>query len=315
VTGWTEFGGGDHDLMTWKLGLSGESLWASVYDGPAGMHDAGTNIVVDGSGNVVVAGSSNDPDNREDYITIKYGPSGDTLWTRRYNGPGNRSDYVRGLALDGAGNVYVTGTTYLDASHYNYATVKYSPSGVQRWVAYYGGPRDFDRACGLALDADAHVYVAGSSVNSGGQWDVVTIKYDSAGNQQWLERFNMPSTYDEAYVMTLSRQGTVYVAGRTDNDTTGIDYLTLAYGTAGAVEETMNDERGTMNVGPTIVRGVLFAPASGVTRQASNVLLDISGRAVIGLKPGPNDIAGLAPGIYFIRGQMPESFRKLIIQQ
>ena len=53
---------------------------------------------------------------------------------------------------------------------------------------------------------------------------------------------------------------------------------------------------------PTIVRGVLCLPlASSVEREASSVLLDVSGRKVMDLKPGANDVRALAPGVYFVR--------------
>ena len=53
---------------------------------------------------------------------------------------------------------------------------------------------------------------------------------------------------------------------------------------------------------PTVVRGVLYMPqASSVMRGASCVLLDISGRKVLDLKPGANDVRALAPGVYFVR--------------
>jgi len=72
----------------------------------------------------------------------------------------------------------------------------------------------------------------------------------------------------------------------------------------GGIEETMNDERVSMNVGPTIVRGVLFVsddrrPGTG-DRAA---LLDISGRKVLDLTPGAIDVRWLAPGVYFVRHQ------------
>jgi hypothetical protein len=52
----------------------------------------------------------------------------------------------------------------------------------------------------------------------------------------------------------------------------------------------------------TVVRGVLFLPPStGVTRGTSSVLLDISGRKVLELRAGWNDVSRLAPGVYFIR--------------
>jgi hypothetical protein len=70
----------------------------------------------------------------------------------------------------------------------------------------------------------------------------------------------------------------------------------------GGVEETMNDERGTMNVGPTVVRGVLFLPTAPSRKpQAASWLMDVSGRQVMALRPGPNDVGRLSPGVYFVR--------------
>jgi hypothetical protein len=84
------------------------------------------------------------------------------------------------------------------------------------------------------------------------------------------------------------------------------------------VQETMNDGRGTMNAGPTVVRGVLSLPlASGVERLASCVLLDATGRKVLQLKPGANDVRALAPGVYFVKEAQAQaqekSVRKVII--
>ena len=308
VTGYTSSGGKDFALLTWKLGLGGDSVWANLYTGPAGCDMQGLAVAADGQGNAVVAGRSYDTLTLSDYLTVKYGPRGDTLWTRRYNGPGNRSDEVAGLAVDGAGNVYVTGTSDVDAQgHYNYATVKYSPEGEQRWVARYVGPEGWDQAYAIALDADASVYVTGKSVDSTGGSDAVTVKYDSAGNQRWVERYDRPSTFDEGCVIALSQQGDVFVGGRTDDDSTGIDYLTLAYAAVSAVAEKQKVEVRTPNAGPTIVRGVLWLgtdlghdPNRQTIRSCPASLLDAAGRKVIGLHVGANDISHLAPGVYFM---------------
>ncbi len=90
------------------------------------------------------------------------------------------------------------------------------------------------------------------------------------------------------------------------------------------IEESANDEWRMMNdrsMTATIVRGVLFLPeASSVKRGASCVLLDITGRQVMELRPGPNDARHLSPGVYFLclassveRGA--SSVRKVIIQR
>jgi hypothetical protein len=53
---------------------------------------------------------------------------------------------------------------------------------------------------------------------------------------------------------------------------------------------------------PSVVRGVLFLlPSSGLKRSASNVLLDVSGRKVMDLRPGANDVRALVPSVYFVR--------------
>src|SRR5260370_41368065 len=61
-------------------------------------------------------------------------------WVARYHGgPGNWADSARALALDSAGNVYVTGDS-LDFGTIDYATVKYGSDGHLLWAArYYGG--------------------------------------------------------------------------------------------------------------------------------------------------------------------------------
>jgi len=64
---------------------------------------------VDGSGNVVVTGHSWDVGNY-DYLTVKYAAAdGALLWEKRYNGPANDYDEARAVAVDGSGNVVVTG--------------------------------------------------------------------------------------------------------------------------------------------------------------------------------------------------------------
>jgi len=47
------------------------------------------------------------------------------LWTNRYDGPGNGDDYALGLAVDGVGNVFVTGRSFGGGSSNDYVTVAY----------------------------------------------------------------------------------------------------------------------------------------------------------------------------------------------
>src|SRR5207302_9985194 len=55
----------------------------------------------------------------------------------RYNGPGNYEDKATAIALDAAGNVYVTGGSWGSGTDFDYATIKYDSNGNQLWVARY----------------------------------------------------------------------------------------------------------------------------------------------------------------------------------
>jgi hypothetical protein len=52
---------------------------------------------------------------------------------------------------------------------------------------------------------------------------------------------------------------------------------------------------------PTVVRGVLLLPQSVSSSPSASCLLDIAGQNVLDLHAGPNDVSGLAPGVYFVR--------------
>jgi len=66
------------------------------------------------------------------------------------------------------------------------------------------------------------------------------------------------------------------------------------------VEETPNAVLRTTNSGAAVVRGIL-PMANGKGRMASGVLLNATGRKVLDLHAGANNVSSLAPGVYFVR--------------
>jgi len=65
--------------------------------------------------------------------------------------------------------------------------------------------------------------------------------------------------------------------------------------------EEVTESEGEMTKAAAVVRGVLFLGASSNQQSAFRAeLLDISGRKVISLTPGANDVRSLAPGVYFV---------------
>ena len=67
------------------------------------------------------------------------------------------------------------------------------------------------------------------------------------------------------------------------------------------VEETPNAAVRAANTMPTVARGVLCLPAASSHKLQAASLLDISGRKVLDLHAGANDVRALAPGVYFFR--------------
>jgi uncharacterized delta-60 repeat protein len=169
----------DFDCATIKYNSTGQQQWVARYNGPGNSDDGANAIAIDELGNSYVTGSSHDLNtNYEHYVTIKYNSAGEEQWSARYSGPENGDNLAIAIAVDGPGNVYVTGASSGLGTDWDYATVKYNTSGTEEWVARYNGPGDFvDTAYGIGVDAFGNVYVAGTSVGSGTNTDYATIKY------------------------------------------------------------------------------------------------------------------------------------------
>ena len=151
-------------------------------------------------------------------------------WVARYNESGNGLDYARDMALDHAGNVYVTGYSEIWAFGTGYATIKYDTAGNELWEARYHGPRHMNFARAIAIDASDNVYVTGSSMGAGTSFDYATVKYDAAGNELWVARYDGPgSDWDVALALALDESGNVYVTGGSYGAGPSNDYATIKY--------------------------------------------------------------------------------------
>jgi hypothetical protein len=232
VTGYTYNSTTDYDYGTIKYYPSGDTVWIRKYSGPDNGDDEGFDIAVDDSGYVYVTGMISSNGSGVDYGTIKYHPNGDTVWVRRYNGPGNSTDNPYALAMDDSGYVYVTGYSNGSATSADYATIKYRSDGDTVWVRRYDGPASLaDVAYAMAVDGSGSVYVTGGSRGSGTWEDCATIKYHTNGDTAWVRRYNNPSQngYDRGLAIAVDAKDNVYVAGWSDGTGTGADYFTIRY--------------------------------------------------------------------------------------
>ncbi len=235
VTGHSLGAGTNRDYATLKYNSAGVRQWSARFNAPANNLDEAKDIAVDAAGNVYVAGFSYGAKGNHDYFTIKYNSSGARQWTARFNGPGNGDDKVNALAIDGAGNVFVTGHSFGLNGSPDFATIKYNSTGVQQWVRRYNAPaNNHDEAKEIVVDGSSNVYVTGNSHGANGNRDYFTIKYDDAGVQQWAARFNGPGNGDDfANILTVDGVGNVYVTGHSFGTNGSPDYATIKYNSAG----------------------------------------------------------------------------------
>jgi len=231
VTGYSSGSGTNKDYATIKYSSNGDTIWVRRYNGAGDSTDVATAIAIDTSGNVYVTGYSFDSGPYEDFVTIKYYQNGDTAWIRRYNGERNGYDEASAIAIDGSGNVYVTGYSSGTGTVNDYATIKYYPNGDTAWVRRYDGPGNLDdEAYAIAVDDYDNVYVTGFSHGTGTYYDYATIKYDTLGNQLLVKRYNGPGNeLDVATAMAIDDSGNIYVTGYSYSWMTGCDYATIKY--------------------------------------------------------------------------------------
>jgi len=227
----------DQDYTTIKYDKNGNQVWIRRYDGPiaGNLLDEARAIALDKSGNIYITGRSigGFDEDLYDYATVKYDGNGNQKWAARYNGPGNTVDIAFDLAVDDHQNVYVTGASGGEVNS-DYATIKYNANGNELWVSRYNGPDNADEnALALALDHLGNVYVTGWSLGPGPGFerqDYATVKYNTAGVEQWAARYNGPGNGDDiANDIAVDKFGNVYVTGVSTGTGSGFDYATIKY--------------------------------------------------------------------------------------
>lgn len=235
ITGRSDSGPTSADITTIKYDANGTQQWASLYDGPAHLFDEARSLVIDNLGNVYVAGRCMTVSSDEDIVLIKYNSTGVQQWVKTYNGTANGYDAAYSVVLDQNNNIILTGESL--GSGADYMTIKYNSSGVQLWANRYNGTGNGgDVAISVKVDGNSNVYVTGQSDGGVSRHDFATIKYDAAGNEVWVKRFNNSfNSMDLATGMAVSPAGNVYVTGTTTtaNNDADSNYATIKYNTNG----------------------------------------------------------------------------------
>lgn len=224
--------GNNYDFRISKYTPDGEYLWAQTLDSDPNerISDDPVDMAVDAAGNIYVTGNI-----RRNILTIKYSPDGTMLWDRVYDADEedeNNYHYVRQIALDAAGNVYLAAEAWDASTGDDFCLVKYDNDGVFQWDDIVdGGDQGHDSVDGLVVDSQGFIYIAGDADDD--TYPVMILKYNTDGVLQWQEFYDSPpDKYYTIYEIDIDQSDNIYLAGILI-DSTDDDFLLLKCNTAG----------------------------------------------------------------------------------
>jgi hypothetical protein len=159
---------------------------------------------------------------------------------------GNGFEYGSGIAVDNAGNIYVTGNTdSLTFPAFNplqppargtgidVFVAKLDPSGKKMIFSTYIGGNDHELPSRIAVDSGGNMYVTGYTSSRdfpsiatlqgyGGGVDAFVVKIDTSGTKLLLSTYLGGTQDDYGWGLTLDNKGGVYLVG----ETASTDFLT-----------------------------------------------------------------------------------------
>jgi hypothetical protein len=204
---------GSSDIFIAKYNAMGNHVWS--YRFGSSFPEGGKGVAADGVGNVVATGAfwgSVDfgggvltSTGSNDIYVVKFDAAGNHIWSQDF---GNGLDGGTAVALDGVGNVLVTGWFAVSADfggglipsagNADVFVAKFDPLGNHIWSGGFGGT-GIDRGASIDSDGAGNVLVAGyfrDTVNFGGgpltsagSDDIFMAKYDPLGSPMWSSRF------------------------------------------------------------------------------------------------------------------------------
>jgi uncharacterized delta-60 repeat protein len=216
------------DYITIKYDRLGNELWKKRFNGPNNSQDEAQAVATDAQGNVYVAGQSGATNNNWDFLTIKYGPNGDFIWQRRYDGQSFWSERPNAITIQGD-VIAITGMAATPTEGSNVETVVYDVEGNQLWAkSFKGDGAGTDEGQAVAFGPDGSIFVAGHAEYTETGLDFLLVKYSETGRKMWAKHFDSGSKkYDLLAGMQLDSDGHAILAGTSMNKSGNTDFTTI----------------------------------------------------------------------------------------
>jgi hypothetical protein len=202
--------------LSTDLPPGGTPVWTQSIDGGAGLMDQAWGVAVDGDRNVFVSGRVIlQGDTSNDAWLLKLTPDGDHDWERTHNGPGDNSDIFQAVAIDGDGNVVVTGREWTGSDDQNDLIVrKYSSGGDVQWTRRFTGPDGYDDGgTRVSVGPQGDILVGGDTDIPGSWTDVWLRRYTPHGDTVWTDSFDGgDDDFDSMSGVAFGAEGQTYAA-------------------------------------------------------------------------------------------------------
>ena len=209
----------------------GKQMWVHRVDGAAHLSDSASEIALHG-GIVYVAAQSSPIADETQLMLLRYNTRGHRAWQRTWQAAPGTISNLSGLAVDGAGDAVVSGSSLKGTPYSKAFLVSWSPSGHQRWGKTYWKTTT-DESAGfysVAADASGRVWAAGSIGTSGSTEDALLVRYRPSGSVAWTQTFDGDAHEDDWFgIVTLWGKSSLFAGGSTDtaagyNDVLGAKY-------------------------------------------------------------------------------------------
>ena len=169
--------------------------------------------ITDASSNLYVAGGQLNQYGKYDLLFTKYDDTGYELWPTTFNLPDSTGNVIAAdIALDNSGNVIVAGTVYNGPSNnYDALTIKFNSSGAKQWHKTYNGAGSFyDGGTYIYIDSGDNVYITGGTASLSTSMDMLCVKYNSSGGQNWAQTVDGFGLYDVGSFL-FPRAGSLFI--------------------------------------------------------------------------------------------------------